>query len=65
MPRKCYSMPRGQWPMAYQFFTEFFFLFQRVLLYVCRLCINFQDLCASLIGIITPFFMLFTFISCL
>ena len=33
-------------------------------LYVCRLCINFHDLCASLLGDIRPFFMLLTFISC-
>ena len=45
------------------FFTEFLFLFQNVHVYVCKLCINFQDLCASLLGDIPPFFMLLTFIS--
>ena len=32
--------------------------------YACMLCINFQELCASLLGDIPPFFMLLTFISC-
>ena len=32
--------------------------------YVCRLCINFWDKCASTLGDIPPFFMLLTFISC-
>ena len=50
------SLPKGQWPMVYRFFTEFFFGFS-VFIYVCRLCINFQDLCASLLGDITPLFM--------
>ena len=40
-----------------------FCLFQCAHLYVCRLCLNFQDLCTSLLGDIPPFFML-TPISC-
>ena len=50
----------GQWSIN---FLLNFCLFQGVQLYVCRLCINFQDPCASLLGDITPFFMLLTFIS--
>ena len=45
--------------MEYQFIADF----HCVHLYVCRLCINFQDLCACLLGDIPPFFMLPTFIS--
>ena len=41
--------------MEYQFFY--------VHLYVCRLCINFQDLSASLLGDIPPFFVLLTLIT--
>ena len=35
-------------------YTDFFVLFQCVHLDVCRLCVNFQDLCASLLGDIPP-----------
>ena len=33
-------------------------------LYVCRLCINFQDLCARLLGVAALHILLLTFISC-
>ena len=38
--------------------------FGYVHLYVYRLCINFQELCVSLLEDILPFFMLLPFISC-
>ena len=44
---------RGQWPIEYQFFPIFLLLLHCVPLYVCRLCINFQDLCARLLGMAT------------
>ena len=37
----------------YQFFPIFFLLLHCVPLYVCRLCINFQELCARLLGMAT------------
>ena len=36
--------------MEYQVFLKSLCLLHCVPLYVCRLCINFQDLCASLLG---------------
>ena len=44
------SYSRGQWPIEYQVFLKKLRLLHCVPLYVCRLCINFQDLCASLHG---------------
>ena len=38
-------------------------LFHCVLLYVCRLCINFQDMCARLLGVAALRILLLTFIS--
>ena len=38
-------------------------LFHCVPLYVCRLCINFQDLCARLLGVAVLRILLLTFIS--
>ena len=38
-------------------------LFHCVPLYVCRLCINFQDLCATLLGMAALHILLLTFIS--
>ena len=46
----------GQWPISikeYQVFPKIFFLLHCVPLYVCRLCINFQELCARLLGMAT------------
>ena len=45
-------------------FLKNFFLLHCVPLYVCRLCINFQDLCARLLGMATLRILLLTFISC-
>ena len=39
-------------------------LFHCVPLYVCRLCINFQDLCARLLGVAALRILLLTFTSC-
>ena len=39
------------------------FLLHCVSLYVCRLCINFQDLCARLLGMAALRILLLTFIS--
>ena len=39
------------------------FLLHCVPLYVCRLCINFQDLCARLLGMAALRILLLTFIS--
>ena len=36
--------------MEYQVFSNILCLLHCVPLYVCRLCINFQDLCAKLLG---------------
>ena len=44
------------------YYLLFFFVFF-VHLYVCRLCINFQDLCASLLGKTALLILLLTFIS--
>ena len=47
---------RGQWPGEYQgvsIFPNIFLLLHCVPLYVCRLCINFQELCARLLGMAT------------
>ena len=33
-------------------------------IYVCRLCINFQDLCARLLGVASIRILLLTFTSC-
>ena len=41
-----------------------FVLFHCVPLYVCRLCSNFQDLCANLLGDISLHIMLLTFNFC-
>ena len=38
-------------------------LFHCVPLYICRLCINFQDLCARLLGVATLRMLLLTFTS--
>ena len=44
----------GPWSIKeYQFFQIFFLLLHCVPLYVCRLCINFQELCARLLGMAT------------
>ena len=49
--------------LKHQFFTALFLFVCCVHLYVCRLCINFQDLCASLLGDTSLLILLLTFIS--
>ena len=49
--------------METTFFLKSLSLFHCVPLYVCRLCINFQDLCARLLGMATLRILLLTFIS--
>ena len=41
--------------MEYQVFPNILCLLHCVPLYVCRLCTNFQDLCARLLGMAAPF----------
>ena len=50
--------------METTFFLKSLSLFHCVPLYVCRLCINFQDLCARLHGMAALRILLLTFISC-
>ena len=50
--------------MEYQVFPNILCLLHCVPLYVCRLCINFQDLCARLLGMAALRILLLTFISC-
>ena len=50
-------------PMETTFFLKSLSLFHCVPLYVCRLCINFQDLCARLLGMAVLRILLLTFIS--
>ena len=49
--------------MEYQVFLKSLSLLHCVPLYVCRLCINFQDLCARLLGMAALRILLLTFIS--
>ena len=49
--------------METTFFLKSLSLFHCVPLYVCRLCINFQDLCARLLGMAALRILLYTFIS--
>ena len=52
--------------MEYQgvsIFPNIFFLLHCVPLYVCRLCINFQELCARLLGMAALRILLLTFTS--
>ena len=49
--------------METTFFLKSLGLFHCVPLYVCRLCINFQDLCARLLGMAALRILLLTFIS--
>ena len=49
--------------MEYQVFLRSLNLLHCVPLYVCRLCINFQDLCARLLGMAALRSQLLTFIS--
>ena len=54
----------GPWSIKeYQFFPNIFLLLPCVPLYVCRLCINFQELCTRLLGMATLRILLLTFIS--
>ena len=49
--------------MEYQFFSNILCLLHCVPLYVCRLCINFQDLCARLLEMAALRILLLTFTS--
>ena len=49
--------------MEYQVFPNILCLYHCVPLYVCRLCINFQDLCARLLGMAALRILLLTFTS--
>ena len=49
--------------METTFFLKSLSLFHCVPLYVCRLCINIQDLCARLLGMAALRILLLTFIS--
>ena len=49
--------------MEYQVFPNILCLLHCVPLYVCRLCINFQDLCARLLGMASLRILLLTFTS--
>ena len=49
--------------MEYQVFPNILCLLHWVPLYVCRLCINFQDLCARLLGMAALRILLLTFTS--
>ena len=49
--------------MQYQVFPNILCLLHCVPLYVCRLCINFQDLCARLLGMVALRILLLTFTS--
>ena len=49
--------------MEYQFLPNILCLLRCVPLYVCRLCINFQDLCARLLGDTSLRIQFLTFIS--
>ena len=53
----------GHQPIEYQVFPNIFLLLHCVPLYVCRLCINFQDLCARLLGMAALRILLLTFTS--
>ena len=50
--------------MEYQVFPNILCLIHCVPLYVCRLCINFQDLCARLLAIAALRILLLTFTLC-
>ena len=50
--------------MEYQVFPNILCLLHCVPLYVCRLCINCQDLCARLLGMAALRILLLTFTSC-
>ena len=49
--------------MEYQVFPNVMSLLHCVLLYVCRLCINYQDLSTNLLGVAALRILLLTFIS--
>ena len=49
--------------MEYQVFPNILCLLHCVPLYVCRLCINFQDLCTRLLGMAALRILLLTFTS--
>ena len=49
--------------MEYQVFPNILCFLDCVPLYVCRLCINFQDLCARLLGMAALRILLLSFIS--
>ena len=58
------SFDSGPWRIqVVNVFLKNLFFLHCVLLYVCRLCINFQELCARLLGMATLRILLLTFIS--
>ena len=56
-------MLKGALAYRVSFFSNILCLLHCVPLYVCRLCINFQDLCARLLGMAALRILLLTFIS--
>ena len=54
---------RGEWSIFFVGMLKTFFLLYCVPLYVCRLCINYQDLRTNLLGMAALRILLLTFIS--
>ena len=54
---------RGDWTIFFFIMKFSFFLLHCVPLYVCRLCINYQDLSANLLGVAALRMLLLTFTS--
>ena len=54
---------RGDWTIFFFIMKFSFFLLHCVPLYVCRLCINYQDLSANLLGMAALRMLLLTFTS--
>ena len=56
-------MLRGGWSTFFFWHVKNLFLLHCVPLYVCRVCINFQDLCARLLGVAALRMLILTFTS--
>ena len=54
---------KGGWSIFFCWHVKNFFLLHCVPLYVCRLCINYQDLRTNLLGMAALRILLLTFIS--
>ena len=54
---------RGEWSIFFCWHVKNFFLLHCVSLYVCRLCINYQDLRTNLLGMAALRILLLTFTS--